>query len=88
MDFLQSEWIVKRRNYAATLNNRGSRTTLYIIDVEGYCFYSVLVDFPTLTSLESFLKGFYLSDNKHLKEQSKFSKTGRQLTDIYVLFDF
>jgi hypothetical protein len=24
MDFLQSEWIVKRRNYAATFNNRGS----------------------------------------------------------------
>mgnify|MGYP000356523033 CR=1 FL=1 len=41
MDFLQSEWIVKRRNYAATLNNRGSSTTLYIIDIEGFCFYEV-----------------------------------------------
>jgi len=25
MDFLQSEWIIKRRNYAATLNNRGCK---------------------------------------------------------------
>ena len=24
MNFLQGEWVVKRRNYAATLNNRGS----------------------------------------------------------------
>ena len=38
LDIVQGEWIVKRRNCVATLNNKGSRTTLYIIDVEGFCF--------------------------------------------------
>ena len=57
MDFLQSEWIVKRRNYAATLNNRGSRTTLYIIDIEGFCFYKVY----NLTALNSILIGTGIS---------------------------
>jgi len=27
LDIVQGEWIVKRRNRAATLNNRGSNTT-------------------------------------------------------------
>jgi hypothetical protein len=31
MDFLQSEWIVKRRNYAATLNNKGSHIRQEVI---------------------------------------------------------
>ena len=31
MDFLQSEWIVKRRNCAATFNNRGSHIRQEVI---------------------------------------------------------
>ena len=82
MYIVQGEWIVKRRNCAATLNNRGSKTTLYIIDVEGFCFYGVCWALPTLICLENLLKGFYLPDNKHLKEHFKITKIGRYLADI------
>ena len=45
MDFLQSEWIVKRRNYAATFNNRGRGNQNHISSTfHNKCHYVMSVD--------------------------------------------
>ena len=56
-------------------------------------FLNVDVNQNNINNMNNILTEFnkmdrYLSDNKHLKEHSKTTKIGRQLTDIYVLFDF
>ena len=38
MNFLQGEWVVKRRNYAATLNNRGSTNQKEVISTPFFIY--------------------------------------------------
>ena len=45
LDIVQGEWIVKRRNYAATLNNRGSHIRQEVI----FDLFSFFNTFQNLT---------------------------------------